>query len=452
MEASPEHTTGPLLAPPRLSPSPLKTGRKPQRSSPLAGPVVSVSEAEAETEDLPTLSRASSSPVLNHDCNFLSPHTLRPKVSFSHPRPKSMVSDYSTLSLHPQSLAARNHLHEPSPKQRIRPISAIVPSSAVIRDRYSHSAEDFRNLVEQNSIYGHIPPLPTSNLVSPSTSQLKPPKILVNEESIDVPQIPPPAMSKSRISRTIAKDNSWYIASAYEGSPRFSRLGLAASNVVMPVSAKEYKKCQQHRSGNRHSTYSPMANSDDSLAKAASGSKRSLLMSSTLAKLTKASDHQEASSPSPSPTQTSLSSNASNSSRESGSSPASSTTSSLSPDSSLSRTRTRTSSFTDSSSTYTCFMPESSRTSINEEATRGSSSIVHPGKDTHQLGKRLSMGGSKLFLGSKTKRTTVASGTLPTNPETRSVKGGVGGPVVDKNEKLRRGGTFRRFMKFFVSS
>lgn len=76
-------------------------------------------------------------------------------------------------------------------------------------------------------------------------------------------------------------------------------------------------------------------------------------------------------------------------------------------------------------------------------------SVVPHEKGIQQTGKRLSIAGSKL-LGTKNKRAT--QGALPLNLETMSVKGGKSGRVDEKDEKLRRGGTFRRFMKFFVSS
>ncbi len=38
------------------------------------------------------------------------------------------------------------------------------------------------------------------------------------------------------------RDNSWYTEHAYTTTPRFSRLGLPAKGVVLPLSAKEYKK------------------------------------------------------------------------------------------------------------------------------------------------------------------------------------------------------------------
>jgi len=39
-------------------------------------------------------------------------------------------------------------------------------------------------------------------------------------------------------------DNSWYIASPYDLTPRFTRLGLASSGVVLPVSAKAHHSCK----------------------------------------------------------------------------------------------------------------------------------------------------------------------------------------------------------------
>jgi len=47
---------------------------------------------------------------------------------------------------------------------------------------------------------------------------------------------------KSIPNPVVPLDNSWYVANEYSETPKFSRLGLAGSNVVMPVSAKERKR------------------------------------------------------------------------------------------------------------------------------------------------------------------------------------------------------------------
>ncbi|KJA18665.1 hypothetical protein HYPSUDRAFT_79066 [Hypholoma sublateritium FD-334 SS-4] len=59
---------------------------------------------------------------------------------------------------------------------------------------------------------------------------------------------------RSPVARTPPKDNSWYTEHAYTTTPRFSRLGLPAEGVVLPLTAKEYKK----KNGNvsRHSSQS----------------------------------------------------------------------------------------------------------------------------------------------------------------------------------------------------
>ena len=43
-------------------------------------------------------------------------------------------------------------------------------------------------------------------------------------------------------STSLTHDNSWYTANPYGVTPRFSRLGLSASNVVMPLSPKEHRR------------------------------------------------------------------------------------------------------------------------------------------------------------------------------------------------------------------
>ena len=411
-----------------------KTGRKPQRSSPLAGPAVLVSDAEETSNSV----FVSPSPTKSHDRISLSPPTLRP-------RPKSMVSDYSTLSLHQQSLTLRSRPHAPGTKQIIRPISSVLPFSAT-QEHFSNAHSscsptggEVRNIGEHLG-YRNISPLTRSDSkrVS-STTRL--PTISINEKPIDVdvPQVPPSARSTSRMSGTLPRDNSWYIASAYDDTPRFSRLGLSADNVVLPVSAKEYKKCQRHRQ------HTPNSDGKDS-----SGNRRSLLMGCTL-KLARSftrssSDHQLAQEPSSPSTPSSLSSQASTTFPGSDSP---TTPESLSPHPSLSRTRT--SSFTNSSSSsYTCFVPDivtsSSRTSVKEEMIQdpASSNIAHG-----MVLQQDSVSGKDRSRKLLTKRRTLgSSGQLRFNPETRSIVS----PVLEKDEKkLRRGGMFRRFIiRFFV--
>ncbi|KAF8800112.1 hypothetical protein BYT27DRAFT_6844143 [Phlegmacium glaucopus] len=60
------------------------------------------------------------------------------------------------------------------------------------------------------------------------------PPIPILEEELEVDAVEPSA-SKS-------KDNSWYTANPYDVTPRFSRLGLSASGVVMPLSPKEHRR------------------------------------------------------------------------------------------------------------------------------------------------------------------------------------------------------------------
>jgi len=95
----------------------------------------------------------------------------------------------------------------------------------------------------------------------------------------------------------------------------------------------------------------------------------------------------------------------------------------------------------------------SSRTSINEEAIPESFPTIPHGK---QAGEIFSVAGKsrrKSLFASKSKRKTLAPGVLPLNPEKIGAqKGGVSNPVVEKDEKLRRVGTFRKFIRLFVPS
>ena len=414
-----------LLVPLLPSMSRSNTGRKPQRSSPLAGPAVLVSYADDNSSSV-------ASPIQGHGRTSLSPPKLRP-------RPKSMVSDYSTLSLHPQPLTPRSRPHAPGTKQIIRPISSVLPFSAT-QEHFSNASSscspaygEFRSLDEQYQHLRYINTVPlTSSDSKRISSTTRIPTISINEKPIDVP---PPARSTSRMTGTLPRDNSWYIASAYDDTPRFSRLGLSADNVVLPVSTKEFKKSQRHRQ------HTPNSDGKDS-----SGNRRSLLMECTLASTLKlarsftrtSSDHQLAQEPSSPSTPSSLSSQASTTFPGSDSS---TRHESLSPHPSLSRTRT--SSFTNSSSSsYTCFVPDivtsPSRTSVKEEKTQDPASSTIPQQDSVSGKDR-----SKKLL---TKRRTLGpSGQLRFNPETRSV---VSSPVLEKDEKKRRGASV--FKKFII--
>ena len=431
-----------LLVPPLHAVPRPQTGRKPQRSSPLAGPAVLVSDAEETSSLLIT----SSSPIQGHDPNFLLPPTIRP-------RPKSIASGYSTSrSLHQQSLTSWRRPHAPGTKQIIRPTSSVLPFSATqeyFSDADFSCSREARNFGERCQNMEHRSTLPLTRTrgqrVLPMTTN-GPPTIVLDGTSInDVPQNPPPVRPRTHMAGTMPRANSWYITSAYDDTPKFSRLGLSADNVVLPVSAKEYKKQRQ-----RHST-----SSDFSLAKDSSLKKRSSLpMGSTLASTLKlarsftstSSDHELAQEPSTPSTPSSLSLHTTTTFAESlDSSPTSSLSS---PHPSLPRTRTR--SFTNSSSSsYTCFMPDSitpsSRSSINGETTQG---LAHR-KDPQREGKALSIssgkGRSKSLFASKTKRSTA---TQFFNPESIIIC-----PVVDKDEKkLRRGSMIRKFIRLFVPS
>lgn len=440
-----------LLAPP--PPLHTKTGRKPQRSSPLAGPAVSVTDSEDSLSRL----RVSSSPSLYLDAHSLSPLTSPKRVSAGSSRPKSLYSSlsFNPHSLHPQDCPAL----PPGTKQLTRPASSIFPLTAT-QVHFSDSTSSGSQATKQHRDRGERRLSKYGNHAVPSR-KLEPPIIMLNEEAIDVAQttIPPLVRSASRTTEsTSPRDNSWYITNAYEETPRFSRLSLAAGSVVMPVSAKEYKKGQRrsvYPSGNGHS---PSVNSGGNIAtKPTSGNRRTLFMASLASTLNltgpnarTSPDYQEPPSLTHSFSQPSLSSRASNSFPDSDSSPASSTTSSLFPGSNLSRTRTN--SFTDSSSTHTFVVPEivtsSSKTSISEEIAQEPSPTVIHGMETPQVPTV-----KRVFLSSKINRRTVALGSLPPlNQETTRVKAAISAPVVERNEKMRRGGTLKRIIRFFVSS
>lgn len=228
-----------------------KTVTKPRRSSPLAGPAVML----VNTNENVTIPRASS---------FCASPTPSLAMAPEDPsRPTSMQFDYSSCpSFQPSS---RPHIVSSDTDEGFQePNSAttiVAPVDSTINEKRNSirtGSVSFRkgrdyHKSRRTGDY-NIRTLPLS-LPTVANEDVGVSALSVTEKAEDLnvsnenPQILPTARVKSKTGRTLIKDNSWYITNTYTEVPKFSRLGLSSSNVVLPVSAKEYRK--QHT--NRHS-------------------------------------------------------------------------------------------------------------------------------------------------------------------------------------------------------
>ncbi|KIK07550.1 hypothetical protein K443DRAFT_673146 [Laccaria amethystina LaAM-08-1] len=215
------------LAARRLS---LTPGRKPLRSSPLAGPSVSplviIDDADCDHEsDTLRLSKPEVIALPQLPAKTLVP---RPKSSEGvMPIPDRRLSiawDASPNS----SLSPLDTLRRPEKHRLKRPRSAHSPA-----DAYNFSRpQDFPVSATDDSA---SPRTTSSNL-----SSRRPHSFYIDPTAIPSgpPHFPDAVPQSAPRSPT---DNSWYIASPYDVTPRFSRLGLASSGVVLPVSAKAHR-------------------------------------------------------------------------------------------------------------------------------------------------------------------------------------------------------------------
>ncbi|KXN89276.1 hypothetical protein AN958_05954, partial [Leucoagaricus sp. SymC.cos] len=212
--------------------------RKPLRSSPLAGPALQADGTTPEGTETGKArpSRISSTP------DFAS--LLTPLPSSKRARPKTAEN--------PQAFSPLPAAQFTVQKPLISPVSHSLLKG---------------NLVKQGSVDLKRPAsvVQPSLSSSPSSWVLRTSPTTINPENSKVSPLPPaarrpktahgypslpqcfdsnePSSNNMPLARTRdSRDNSWYIANPYEMTPKFSRLGLASSNVVLPVSAKERKR------------------------------------------------------------------------------------------------------------------------------------------------------------------------------------------------------------------
>ncbi|KAJ7742865.1 hypothetical protein B0H16DRAFT_1562601 [Mycena metata] len=230
--------------------------RKPLRSSPLAGPALSSEEEEAvairrirrsSTPNLPSLVRSdppppipplptsSASKRLSKRASFIE-LVKRPLGQKHKPPPLPLVpSPYTTSPTSPGS-AGSSFAHTPpsppppSPRRRSH---ARSPSSMTA----SMSSPD----VSTVSIPPNFPRALTAPSSSRRTSTIPLPSPNIRDPSDTVYGV-------TAFRSGLLSDENWLAAMDYDTIPRFSRLSLATSNVVLPISARDARRKSYARS------------------------------------------------------------------------------------------------------------------------------------------------------------------------------------------------------------
>ncbi|KAF8647316.1 hypothetical protein AX16_006778 [Volvariella volvacea WC 439] len=211
--------------------------RKPVRSSPLAGPaVLSLNDSTVSLHDSSPPSpveRVSSSP------NLTPTPSLQPQSIYAK-RPRSSQGLADT----PPSATLRKSFSSG------RVTFLGVPSQGGVRpDRSSDEISISSSQSSALHVQLHRPRVasveftPTPSVpesISRATSQDSDKSGKDNERGKHVLNSPRPKSSESLRSTGGTQDN-WLTANPYEATPRFSRLGLGADGVVLPVSAKHYR-------------------------------------------------------------------------------------------------------------------------------------------------------------------------------------------------------------------
>ncbi|KAJ7250497.1 hypothetical protein B0H12DRAFT_663252 [Mycena haematopus] len=220
--------------------------RKPLRSSPLSGPVLS-SDGTHEEEKL-KIRRLLSTPNL-HSRACSEPHPPLPLLPLPTPTrvSKCLTRHMSLLELFKRPLGKKAHPSLPAPPSSVAPASSF----------------------DRSIIHAPLPPLPlfrpppskcprvcacSQSSPTASISMTDPPFALPNFPRAHTappscrraPTLPlsletnagvPSCDSAARRCRNDSED-SWLTATPYGTTPRFSRMGLAAPSIVLPVPAR----------------------------------------------------------------------------------------------------------------------------------------------------------------------------------------------------------------------
>ncbi|XP_006455482.1 hypothetical protein AGABI2DRAFT_121403 [Agaricus bisporus var. bisporus H97] len=246
------------------------TGRRPLRPSPLAGPAFRIDEPIEEVDEeknqlshLPGPSRVLSTP--NLATLITPPPRLRhagPKgvecaqERFSHVSISSPFAKPSKRSL--SLIAKRRNSEMVPPLHPLPPLSSPLlqsrsASSVSPRYHYYPTTCDMGNKNEKEPLAPPPVALQRPKSVHGYPTIRHKPIIPIPEQQLDHQCIIAPARTRD------PRDNSWFTANTYQVTPKFTRLGLAASGVVLPVSAKKYKKLSYHSSRSSLNTGAPSA-------------------------------------------------------------------------------------------------------------------------------------------------------------------------------------------------
>ncbi|KAH7929294.1 hypothetical protein BV22DRAFT_142263 [Leucogyrophana mollusca] len=243
--SAPSAYPSPAQSYPVSYPQPGRTAR-PLRSSPLAGPALSSN---------PSILDAGTS---RSDISARSPSRTPPSSVLSHSGSASASTSSFSSHAHPRPPSAPSAASRPSKSASAIPTLALFrrqPKDALLPPPPTHA--------RSASLPSHSASLPSRSLQSPAASAI--PKTYSPATS----PLPPPSTSRD------PKDN-WMSSSPFgpATTPRFSRVALASPTVVMPLSAREYRR-QKRASLSASSSVSTAADRDKGKARERTASRPS---------------------------------------------------------------------------------------------------------------------------------------------------------------------------------
>ncbi|KIM38879.1 hypothetical protein M413DRAFT_29817 [Hebeloma cylindrosporum] len=228
-----------------------KTTRKPRRSSPLAGPVLSSDRSISSSSE--TAPRLGSSVSVSQDADR--PLSFRSKSALGLSRPASVYPPCP----HPSSSRQRPSTAPTPSNMPDLPTIKTPPSAMYSTTETLHSeriSPGYRGVVSGSSfVSGGSGPRSRASYMSTELTgpSMRPVSVVLEveaeeEEEDDIADRKSAIFYPESIPNSAAPAaNSWYVANEYSETPKFSRLGLAGSNVVMPMSAKERRKQMSRR-------------------------------------------------------------------------------------------------------------------------------------------------------------------------------------------------------------
>ncbi|KAG6827773.1 hypothetical protein H0H92_010533 [Tricholoma furcatifolium] len=204
--------------------------RRPLRSSPLAGPAVSPASGTPAA-----LVQSEEALTLNVPFNPLPPARIIPerrRASESH------VVRFATFRLDKPSSSKTDKNTSSAPRQHVSAFRTSPPSSYP-KEKLPHSLQftdspsNSPNVLRRHS-RSSSQPNASSNLPSlPGISHSRSTSTSTKSTSQD----PSPSLKNPQ-----SGFEHWMAANTYATIPRFSRLNINASNVVLPISAREYRE------------------------------------------------------------------------------------------------------------------------------------------------------------------------------------------------------------------